>query len=60
MRGRVSVLGCVLLAVSLLATAAVVLLVVASVPDRMGLLLSTIAASLPALIYTAIIIRLDR
>lgn len=57
---RVSVLGCVLLAVSLLATAVVALLVIASAPDRLGLLLSIVAASVPALVYAAIIVRLDR
>jgi RsiW-degrading membrane proteinase PrsW (M82 family) len=50
----------VLLAVSLLATAVVALLVIASVPDRLGLLLSVAAASVPALVYAAIIVRLDR
>ena len=59
-RVRVSVLGCVLVAVSLLATAVVALLVVASVPDRLGLLLSIVAASIPALVYAAIVLRLDR
>lgn len=58
--GRVSVLGCVLMALSLLATAIVALLVIASAPDRLGLLLSTVAASVPALVYAAIIVRLDR
>lgn len=57
---RVSVLGCILVAVSLLATAIVALLVIASAPDRLGLLLSTVAASVPALVYAAIIVRLDR
>jgi RsiW-degrading membrane proteinase PrsW (M82 family) len=60
MRGRVSVLGCFLLGVSLLATAMVALVIVASVPDRLGLLLSITAASVPALVYVAIILRLDR
>ena len=59
-RVRISVLGCVLLAVSLLATAVLALVIVASVPDRLGLLLSIVAASVPALVYAAIIIRLDR
>ena len=59
-RVRVSVLGCVLVAVSLLATAIVALVVVASVPDRLGLLLSVVAASVPAVAYAAIILRLDR
>ena len=59
-RVRVSVLGCVLVAVSLLATAFVALVIVAAVPDRLGLLLSIVAASVPALVYAAIILRLDR
>ena len=59
-RFRVSVRGCVLAVVSLVALAIVALLVVASVPDRLGLLLSIIAASVPALIYAAIVLRLDR
>src|SRR5687768_16627320 len=60
MRVRVSVLGCVLLAVSLLATAVVAVLVIASVPDRRALVLSIVAASVPAVVYAAIIVRLDR
>ena len=59
-RFRVSVLGCVLVAVSALAVGLVALIVVASVPDRLGLLLSILAASVPALVYAAIILRLDR
>jgi RsiW-degrading membrane proteinase PrsW (M82 family) len=38
----------------------VVLIVVAAVPDRVGLLLSVTAASIPALIYATIVLRLDR
>jgi RsiW-degrading membrane proteinase PrsW (M82 family) len=53
-------LGCVLAAVSLVAIGLVVLLVVAAVPDRIGLLLSVAAASIPALIYATIVLRLDR
>jgi RsiW-degrading membrane proteinase PrsW (M82 family) len=60
LRGRVTVLGCVLVAVSLLATALVALIVVAAVPDRLALVLSVIAASVPALVYAAIVLRLDR
>jgi protease PrsW len=59
-RGRVSFRGCVLVAVSLLAIAIVAIIVVASVPNRLGLALSVVAASVPALIYAAIILRLDR
>ena len=62
LRNRVGIglLGCVLAAVSLVAIGLVVLLVVAAVPDRVGLLLSVTAASIPALIYAAIVLRLDR
>jgi RsiW-degrading membrane proteinase PrsW (M82 family) len=59
-RLRVGLLGCVLGAISLTAIAIVVLLVVASVPDPTGLVLSTAAASIPALIYAGVILRLDR
>jgi protease PrsW len=59
-RVRVGLLGCVLVAVSLVAIGLVVLLVVAAVPDRVGLLLSVAAASIPALIYATIVLRLDR
>src|SRR5918992_6050117 len=59
-RVRLGLLGCILAAVSLVAIGLVVLLVVAAVPDRFGLLLSVTAASIPALIYAAIVLRLDR
>jgi protease PrsW len=59
-RVRIGLLGCVVAAVSLVAIGLVVLLVVASVPDRFGLLLSATAACIPALIYAAIVLRLDR
>src|SRR5215218_9740426 len=59
-RARIGLLGCVIAAVSLLAIGLVVLLVVAAVPDRLGLLLSVTAASIPALIYATIVLRLDR
>jgi RsiW-degrading membrane proteinase PrsW (M82 family) len=59
-RIRISALGCVLAAVSIIAIALVALIVVASVPDRLGLLLSVTAASIPALIYALIVLRLDR
>jgi RsiW-degrading membrane proteinase PrsW (M82 family) len=57
---RIGLLGCVVAAVSLVAIGLVVLLVVAAVPDRFGLLLSVTAACIPALIYAAIVLRLDR
>ena len=59
-RLRLSLLGCFVAAVSLVAIGLVVLLVVAAVPDRVGLMLSVIAASIPALVYAAIVLRLDR
>jgi hypothetical protein len=49
-RVGMGLLGCVLAAVSLVAIGLVVLLVVAAVPDRAGLLMSVAAASIPALI----------
>jgi protease PrsW len=58
-RVRRGLLGCVLAAVSLVAIGLVVLLVVAAVPDRVGLLLSVTAASIPALIYATIVLHLD-
>jgi RsiW-degrading membrane proteinase PrsW (M82 family) len=62
MRGRLrgGLIGCVLVALSLIAVASVVLLVVAAVPDRVGLALSVTAASIPALVYAGIVLRLDR
>jgi protease PrsW len=59
-RVRRGLLGCVLAAVSLVAIGLVVLLVVAAVPERVGLLLSVTAASIPALIYATIVLHLDR
>jgi RsiW-degrading membrane proteinase PrsW (M82 family) len=59
-RVRIGLLGCVIAAVSLVAIGLVVLLVIAAVPDRVGLLLSVTAASIPALIYATIVLRLDR
>ena len=55
-----SAIGCVLGAVSVAAIAIVALIVVAAVPDRTGLLLSVVAASIPALVYAALVLRLDR
>src|SRR5215212_1324606 len=59
-RVRIGLLGCVIAVVSLAAIGLVVLLVIAAVPDRVGLLLSVTAASIPALIYATIVLRLDR
>src|ERR687897_1567756 len=59
-RVRFGLLGCVVAAVSLVAIGLVVLLIIAAVPDRVGLLLSVTAASIPVLIYPAIVLRLDR
>src|SRR5215208_171082 len=59
-RVRAGLLGCAIAAVSLVATGLVVLVVVAAAPDRVGLLLSVTAASIPALIYATIVLRLDR
>src|SRR5919107_821717 len=59
-RFRMGLLGCVLTVVSVAAIGLVVLLVVAAVPDRVGLLMSVAAASIPALIYASIVLRLDR
>jgi RsiW-degrading membrane proteinase PrsW (M82 family) len=59
-RLRIGLLGCVVAAVSLVAIGLVVLLVIAAVPDRTGLLLSVIAASIPALLYAMLVLRLDR
>ncbi len=59
-RLRIGAIGCVLGVVCLAALGIVALLVVASVPDRLGLLLSVIAASIPAIVYAAIVLRLDR
>ena len=58
-RLRIGLIGCLLGGISLLAIAAVALLVVVSVPDGVGLLLSIAAASIPALIYAGIVLRLD-
>jgi RsiW-degrading membrane proteinase PrsW (M82 family) len=59
-RFRIGLVGCILGAVSLGAIAIVVLLVVASVPDPIGLVLSVAAASVPALFYAGLVLRLDR
>ena len=59
-RLHIGLLGCVVAAVSLVAIGLVVLLVIAAVPDRIGLLLSVTAASIPALIYATLVLRLDR
>src|SRR5215211_2044613 len=49
-RARSGLLGCVIAAISLLAIGLVVLLVVAAVPDRDGLLLSVTAACILGLL----------
>jgi protease PrsW len=59
-RVRTGLLGCAVAVISLVAIGLVVLIVVAAVPDRVGLLLSVTAASIPALIYATIVLRLDR
>jgi protease PrsW len=59
-RVRTGLIGCAVAAISLAAIGLVVLIVVAAVPDRVGLLLSVTAASIPALIYATIVLRLDR
>jgi RsiW-degrading membrane proteinase PrsW (M82 family) len=59
-RLRLGALSCFLAGVSLVALALVVLIVVAAVPDPVGLFLSVIAACIPALVYAAIVLRLDR
>jgi RsiW-degrading membrane proteinase PrsW (M82 family) len=59
-RLRIGLLGCVLGGISLAAIAIVVLLVVASVPDPVGLVLSVVAATIPALFYAGVVLRLDR
>src|SRR5215203_4163929 len=59
-RVRTGLLGCAVAVISLVAISLVVLIVVAAVSDRVGLLLSVTAASIPALIYATIVLRLDR
>ena len=59
-RVRMGLLGCVLATVCLAAIGIVVVLVVAAVPDHVGLILSVIAVSVPALVYATIVLRLDR
>jgi protease PrsW len=59
-RFRLILRGCAVAAVSLLALGLVALIVVASVPDRFGLTISVVAASIPALFYAAVVLRLDR
>lgn len=58
-RLRAGAIGCVLGTVTLLATAVVVLIVVAAVPDGPALLLSATAAVLPAIFYAGVALRLD-
>jgi RsiW-degrading membrane proteinase PrsW (M82 family) len=59
-RWHVGPLGCILGLVALVATALVVLIVVVSIRDPLGLVLSIGAASIPALAYAALVLRLDR
>lgn len=57
---RKGLIGCVGGSLVLGATAAVILVLVVSVPDPVGLLLSVIASSIPAAFYVGLILRLDR
>lgn len=57
---RTKALGCLVGLISLAAFLTVGLIVVATIPDGVGLLLSVAAASIPALIYAGIVLRLDR
>ncbi len=59
-RARTLALGCLVGVLSLAAFIAVALIVVVSVQDGVALLVSVIAASIPALIYAGIVLRLDR
>jgi RsiW-degrading membrane proteinase PrsW (M82 family) len=52
--------GCVLLGFAIAAVLLVILIVVGSVPDPVGLAASIAAASIPAMIYAAIVLWLDR
>lgn len=57
---RKGLIGCIVGLLAFAATAAVVLVIVVSVPDPLGLLLSVIASSIPAAFYAGVILRLDR
>ena len=57
---RAKALGCLIGVISLAAFLTVGLIVVATIPDGFGLLISIAAASIPALIYAGIVLRLDR
>lgn len=59
-RFRIGLLGCFLAVVCVLAVIVVAIVVVAAVPDRVGLALSIAAASIPALVYAWLVLRLDR
>jgi protease PrsW len=59
-RVRIGLLGCFLTLISALAVVVVAIIVVAAVPDRVGLALSVTAASIPALVYAWLVLRLDR
>ena len=57
---RKGLIGCIAGLLAFAATAAVVLVIVVSVPDPVGLVLSVIASSIPAAFYAGVILRLDR
>ena len=57
---RMGLIGCIVGLLVLAATAAVILVIVVTVPDPLGLLLSVIASSIPAAFYAGVILRLDR
>ncbi|MFN8590236.1 MAG: PrsW family intramembrane metalloprotease [Thermomicrobiales bacterium] len=59
-RRRVGLLGCLLTVVSLVAIVIVSIVIVAAVPDPLGLALSLVAATVPALFYASLVLRLDR
>ena len=57
---RKGLIGCITGSLVLAATAAVILVIVVTVPDPTGLVLSVIASSIPAAFYAGVILRLDR
>ncbi|MFN8675755.1 MAG: PrsW family intramembrane metalloprotease [Thermomicrobiales bacterium] len=57
---RKGLIGCVVGLLVFAATAAVLLVIIVTVPDPIGLLLSVIASSIPAAFYAGVILRLDR
>jgi RsiW-degrading membrane proteinase PrsW (M82 family) len=56
---RKGLVGCITGSLVLAATAAVVLVIVVTVPDPVGLVLSVLASSIPAVFYAGVILRLD-